>query len=100
MDIVIYAVKLTSQIGAQGPAKMFAYLVFSGLVLTRLRQPVGRLTADEQKLEGEFRYVNSRLITNRYVHMVLVAIVYQSFTYTCSWFNSAGDTVSWDENVD
>jgi len=43
---------------------MFGYLVFSGLVLTRLRQPVGRLTADEQKLEGEFRYVNSRLITN------------------------------------
>ncbi|KAF6025465.1 ABCD3 [Bugula neritina] len=64
LDIVIYAVKLTSQIGAQGPAKMFAYLVFSGLILTRLRQPVGRLTADEQKLEGEFRYVNSRLITN------------------------------------
>ncbi|XP_067934177.1 ATP-binding cassette sub-family D member 3-like [Watersipora subatra] len=64
LDIFIYAVKLTSQIGAQGPSKMFAYLVFSGLLLTRLRQPVGRLTADEQKLEGEFRYVNSRLITN------------------------------------
>lgn len=25
---------------------------------------VGRLTVEEQKLEGEFRYVNSRLITN------------------------------------
>lgn len=24
----------------------------------------GRLTVQEQKLEGEFRYVNSRLITN------------------------------------
>lgn len=25
---------------------------------------LGRLTVEEQKLEGEFRYVNSRLITN------------------------------------
>lgn len=32
---------------------------------SRLRRPVGRMTADEQHLEGEFRYVNSRLITNR-----------------------------------
>ena len=65
LDIVIYAVKLTSQIGFQGPGVMVAYLVFSGLILTRLRQPVGRMTAKEQKLEGDFRYVNSRLITNR-----------------------------------
>lgn len=25
---------------------------------------LGRLTVQEQKLEGDFRYVNSRLITN------------------------------------
>ena len=31
----------------------------------RLRKPVARMTAEEQKLEGEFRYVNSRIITNR-----------------------------------
>ena len=30
----------------------------------RLRRPVGRMTVDEQRYEGEFRYVNSRLITN------------------------------------
>lgn len=40
-----------------------------GYVLTfhtscRMRRPIGRLTVQEQKLEGEFRYVNSRLITN------------------------------------
>lgn len=40
------------------------YLLFAGIVLTRLRRPTGRLTVEEQKLEGEFRYVNSRLITN------------------------------------
>jgi len=65
LDKVIYAAKLPSQTGFQGPGVMVAYLVFSGLILTRLRQPVGRMTAKEQKLEGECRYVNSRLITYR-----------------------------------
>lgn len=60
------------------------YLLVSGVFLTRIRRPTGksinfcyvysntdriiffagRLTVEEQKLEGEFRYVNSRLITN------------------------------------
>ena len=30
----------------------------------RLRRPIGRMTVSEQQYEGEFRYVNSRLITN------------------------------------
>lgn len=64
LDIVIYALKLTGAIGAQGPSFMLAYLVFSGFLLTRLRRPVGKMTVVEQQLEGEFRYVNSRLITN------------------------------------
>ena len=40
------------------------YLLVSGVLLTYLRRPTGRLTVIEQKLEGEFRYINSRLITN------------------------------------
>lgn len=32
--------------------------------LNRLRRPIGRMTVAEQQFEGEFRYVNSRLITN------------------------------------
>lgn len=34
------------------------------MLLTYLRRPVGRMTITEQKLEGEYRYINSRLITN------------------------------------
>lgn len=49
----------------QGPASMMAYLLVSGLFLTRIRRPIGKMTITEQKLEGEYRYVNSRLITNR-----------------------------------
>ncbi|XP_078353944.1 ATP-binding cassette sub-family D member 3-like isoform X1 [Oculina patagonica] len=64
LDIVIYVQKLTGAIGIQGPAIMLGYLAVSGLILTRLRRPVGRMTAEEQHHEGEFRFVNSRLITN------------------------------------
>lgn len=48
----------------KGPGIMMLYLFFSGVLLTHLRRPVSRMTVTEQQLEGEFRYVNSRLITN------------------------------------
>ncbi|XP_052398761.1 ATP-binding cassette sub-family D member 3 isoform X2 [Carassius gibelio] len=64
LDIGLYIFKLTTAIGAQGPASMMAYLLISGLFLTRLRRPIGKMTVTEQKYEGEYRFVNSRLITN------------------------------------
>ncbi|XP_071492061.1 ATP-binding cassette sub-family D member 3-like [Diadema antillarum] len=64
LDILIYVRELTHSIGAQGPGFMLLYLAVSGLVLTRLRRPVGRMTVQEQQYEGQFRFVNSRLITN------------------------------------
>ncbi|XP_059145104.1 ATP-binding cassette sub-family D member 3-like [Physella acuta] len=64
LDVILYTVKLAGAIGIMGPTYMLLYLAFSGAVLTRLRRPVGRMTVTEQKLEGEYRYVNSRLITN------------------------------------
>ncbi|XP_038649809.1 ATP-binding cassette sub-family D member 3a [Scyliorhinus canicula] len=64
LDIFLYIFKLASAIGAQGPTSMMAYLIVSGLFLTRLRRPIGKMTVSEQRYEGEYRYVNSRLITN------------------------------------
>ncbi|XP_036410164.1 ATP-binding cassette sub-family D member 3-like [Megalops cyprinoides] len=64
LDIGLYIFKLTTAIGAQGPATMMAYLLVSGLFLTRLRRPIGKMTVTEQRYEGEYRFVNSRLITN------------------------------------
>lgn len=43
---------------------MLGYLMLSGTILTYLRRPTGKMTVVEQKLEGEYRYINSRLITN------------------------------------
>lgn len=64
LDIGLYIFKLASAIGAQGPTIMMSYLLISGLFLTRLRRPIGKMTVTEQRYEGEYRYVNSRLITN------------------------------------
>jgi ABC-type uncharacterized transport system fused permease/ATPase subunit len=45
------------------------FLCFNEFILcfNRLRRPIGKFTVQEQKLEGDYRYVNSRLITNRSV---------------------------------
>lgn len=64
LDMAIYIYQVTTSIGGQTPAIIMLYMVFSGMILTHLRRPTVRLTMQEQKLEGEFRYVNSRLITN------------------------------------
>uniref|UniRef100_A0A6B2EGR3 Putative peroxisomal long-chain acyl-coa transporter abc superfamily protein n=1 Tax=Phlebotomus kandelakii TaxID=1109342 RepID=A0A6B2EGR3_9DIPT len=64
LDIMLYVYRLTVNLGGQTPSILLAYLLFAGVFLTHLRRPTGRLTVMEQKLEGEFRYVNSRLIAN------------------------------------
>ncbi|XP_070381240.1 ATP-binding cassette sub-family D member 3 [Dermacentor albipictus] len=64
LDIVLYVRWLSVAIGQEAPGAMLLYLLFAGVILTRMRRPVGRMTIQEQKLEGELRYVNSRLITN------------------------------------
>ncbi|XP_028400018.1 ATP-binding cassette sub-family D member 3-like [Dendronephthya gigantea] len=64
LDIILYVYRLAGAIGLQGPLAMLGYLTISGFVLTRLRRPAGRMTVEEQHLEGEYRYVNSRLLTN------------------------------------
>lgn len=64
LDIGIYVYKLSTTLGGGTPGLMLGYLLLSGALLTHLRKPTAKLTAGEQKLEGEFRHVNSRLITH------------------------------------
>ncbi|XP_030631104.1 ATP-binding cassette sub-family D member 3b isoform X2 [Chanos chanos] len=64
LDILIYLLKLSSNMGAGGPVSLLTYLLFSGLLLTHLRKPISKMTVTEQTYEGEYRYVNARLITN------------------------------------
>ncbi|XP_058790520.1 ATP-binding cassette sub-family D member 3 [Phymastichus coffea] len=64
LDIFIYVYRLTSTLGGQTPFLMLTYLLVAGTFLTHLRKPIGTLTVKEQRLEGEYRHINSRLITN------------------------------------
>ncbi|XP_053989209.1 ATP-binding cassette sub-family D member 3 [Hylaeus anthracinus] len=64
LDIVIYVYRLTANLGGQTPVFMLSYLVFAGALLTHFRKPIGPMTVKEQRLEGEYRHINSRLITN------------------------------------
>uniref|UniRef100_A0A914DZW5 ABC transporter domain-containing protein n=1 Tax=Acrobeloides nanus TaxID=290746 RepID=A0A914DZW5_9BILA len=64
VDVALYVFKLGGALGFQAPSKLFIYLLISGIFLTYLRRPIGKMTVVEQQLEGEFRFVNSRLIMN------------------------------------
>jgi len=64
LDVALYVYKLTGTIGFQGPALMLGYLALSGVFLTHMRRPLARMTMLEQQHEGEFRFINSRVITN------------------------------------
>uniref|UniRef100_A0A0K0D0I8 ATP-binding cassette sub-family D member 3 n=1 Tax=Angiostrongylus cantonensis TaxID=6313 RepID=A0A0K0D0I8_ANGCA len=64
VDVLLYVSRLSGALGWSAPATLFSYLLGSGIFLTSIRRPIGRLTVQEQALEGEFRYVNSRLIMN------------------------------------
>lgn len=64
LDIFIYVYRLTTNLGGQTPLIMLSYLLLAGTVLTHLRKPIGPMTVKEQRLEGEYRHINSRLITN------------------------------------
>ncbi|KRT80023.1 ABC transporter ATP-binding protein [Oryctes borbonicus] len=63
LDIGIYVYRLWTSLGGQTPMSMLGYLLVSGVLLTHLRRPTGKMTAQEQKLEGEYRHINARLIT-------------------------------------
>uniref|UniRef100_A0A8R1DG36 ABC transmembrane type-1 domain-containing protein n=1 Tax=Caenorhabditis japonica TaxID=281687 RepID=A0A8R1DG36_CAEJA len=64
LDVFLYVFKLGRALGWGGPGILFGYLMASMIVLTKLRKPIAKLTVEEQVLEGEYRYVNSRLIMN------------------------------------
>lgn len=65
LDIIIFVQRLSvTYTGAATPAAMVGYLVLAGAILTNARRPMTRMTVKESQLEGELRFVHSRLITN------------------------------------
>ncbi|KAI8889644.1 hypothetical protein K501DRAFT_170432 [Backusella circina FSU 941] len=64
VDIFLFAYKLGEAIGNEAPFYMIGYFVLSGVLLRAFSPPFGRYTAIEQKLEGDFRFTHSRIITH------------------------------------
>ncbi|BAM78960.1 ATP-binding cassette, sub-family D, member 3 [Cyanidioschyzon merolae strain 10D] len=62
LDVVLFSSRLARSLGAKGPAVMIGYFILTSAILRKLQPPFGRLTADEQRLEGDFRLCHSRLI--------------------------------------
>jgi len=64
LDIVLFSRKLAELVGWQGPAMTFAWYAISGVIIRLISPPFGRLTAIEQKLEGEYRSLHTELLSH------------------------------------
>ncbi|GJJ77854.1 ATP-binding cassette, subfamily D (ALD), member 3 [Entomortierella parvispora] len=64
VDVIIFAMKLGQAIGTEAPFYMIGYFFMSGIALRAISPPFGKYTAQEQKLEGDFRFTHSRIIAH------------------------------------
>ncbi|KAK9727340.1 ATP-binding cassette long-chain fatty acid transporter pxa2, variant 2 [Basidiobolus ranarum] len=64
LDSVIYNYQLSRNVGGEGLFGLNLVVQFSAWVLRALTPPFGKMVADEQRLEGEFRFTHSRVIEN------------------------------------
>uniref|UniRef100_A0A7S1TGE9 Probable ATP-dependent transporter ycf16 n=1 Tax=Compsopogon caeruleus TaxID=31354 RepID=A0A7S1TGE9_9RHOD len=64
LDVILFSVKLARSLGTSGPAIMIGYFGLASVILRFVQPPFGKLAADEQRLEGEYRLYHSRLIAH------------------------------------
>jgi ATP-binding cassette subfamily D (ALD) protein 3 len=62
LDIYLFSSKLSELVGWHGPSMTILWYLFSGIIIRNISPPFGRLTAIEQKLEGEYRHLHTELI--------------------------------------
>ena len=55
LDMFLFSRKLAELVGWQGPAMTFAWYFFCGGVIKMISPPFGKLTANEARLEGDYR---------------------------------------------
>lgn len=64
LDTIIYNYQLSLAVGGESLSGVMLIVHLSSVVLRKLTPPFGKMVAEEQKLEGEFRFTHSRLIEN------------------------------------
>ncbi|KAI8915683.1 ABC transporter transmembrane region 2-domain-containing protein [Gorgonomyces haynaldii] len=64
LDTLLFNYQLVNNVGGEGVFSINMLVQVSAFVLRLLTPPFGRMVANEAKLEGEFRFIHSRLIEN------------------------------------
>lgn len=62
LDMIIYTYSLSNSVGSEGLFIMSLVVQLSANAMRALTPPFGKYVADEAMLEGEFRFLHSRLI--------------------------------------
>lgn len=62
LDIILFSKKLAALVGYEGPAMIFGWYFISGVIIRFISPPFGKLTAVEQKLEGEYRQKHNAIL--------------------------------------
>lgn len=60
LDIILFSMRLAELVGVGGPLSVILYYLISGFVIRFISPRFGKLTAEAQRLEGEFRYCHTR----------------------------------------
>lgn len=61
---MLFSRKLAELVGIEGPLLVFAWYFISGVIIRFISPPFGKLTAIEQKMEGEYRAKHNDLINH------------------------------------
>lgn len=64
LDIFLFSRKLAELVGWEGPLLVVGWYFISGVLIRLISPPFGKLTAIEQKLEGEYRSKHTDLINH------------------------------------
>ncbi|KAL5035180.1 hypothetical protein BDV3_004622 [Batrachochytrium dendrobatidis] len=64
LDMALNNWQLVQNVGVEGVFIMNVFVHATGSIFRAMTPPFGRMVAEEQRLEGEFRFIHSRLIEN------------------------------------
>jgi ATP-binding cassette subfamily D (ALD) protein 3 len=64
LDIILFSKKLSESVGWEGPAMIFAWYFLSGCIIRWISPAFGKLTALEQRIEGEYRAKHTDLLNH------------------------------------
>lgn len=64
LDVLLFTYKLTEILGWQGPAIMYGYFAFSGVIKRFIMPGFGKMVAKLSELEGYYRTAHQRLLAN------------------------------------